>query len=315
MPATLQLLYLANNSLTGNMLPLGAHSTFGLRLLDLSYNTLWGSLAGDMPFNLSILNVSNNALTGSLPSWSKLTNMAELRLDDNQFTGFLPASWSAWGRSTANSLQLSMTNSNLHGRMPRQWVEQFCLTIVKGGNASVLFAPIRLDVTDQVTTLPNAEQFVGPLIELLAQHASINVTLASKTYAFNYDNPDSVCGIPHAVRNTALLWSIFGTLLLATMMCICLWQRLKPKPGPQVAWLRGRRISTVLSHHKVHFGRRVATFAWILESDVAWTIYSQVTDAITIHQVFASKQLVYAYVLLAIVLNPVCVHVPPCCWC
>lgn len=304
-PPWLQLLYLANNSLTGNILSLGGQTTSELILLDLSYNNLEGSLPEDMPFNLSILNISNNALTGSLPSsWSSLKNMAELRLDNNQFKGTLPASWSAWGNSTSNSIQLSMTNASLHGRMPRQWVEQFCLDIVKTENASVLFAPIQVVDMDGFSPLRYGNISAGPLIELLAQRASINVTLASKTYTFDYDNPDSVCGIPYAVRNTALLWSSFATLLLATVIFVFWWQKRKPKPGAHAAWLRGWRISTVLSHDKVHFGRRVATCVWFLVSDVGWTIYSQVTDAITIHQVVASKQLRYAYILLAILLVP-----------
>ena len=43
---------------------------------------------------------------------------------------------------------------------------------------------------------------------------------------------------------------------------------------------------------------------WFLVSDVGWTILDQVTDAITIHQVFSSGQPVYAYILLAILLVP-----------
>ena len=300
-PATLQLLYLANNSLTGNILQKLENSKSGLKLLDLSYNKLSGSLPEDLPMNLSILNISNNAFVGSLPSgWSRLQNMTELRLDNNQFTGRLPASWAAWGSSTSNSLQLSITNSRLAGRMPRQWIEQFCLAIVKTSNARLLFEPINIPLPG--VALPTAT--AGPLIELPAQAASINVTLASKTYAFDYDNPDSVCGIPHAARNTALLWGTFAALLLATLMCICLWQRRKPGPESEGGWFRRWRFSTVLRHENVHFGRKVASYVWFFVSDVAWTIYSQVTDAITIHQVFVSRQVVYAYILLAILLVP-----------
>ena len=192
MPATLQLLYLANNSLTGNMLQLGTQIQSGLKLLDLSHNHLLGSLPEDMPLNLSIVNISNNDFAGNLPSrWGMLQNIAELRLDSNQFTGTLPAAWSAWGSNTGNSLQLSITNSSLHGRLPEQWLEQFCLAIMRRGNVKVLFEPI--DILSQL--LRGAER-VGPLVELPAQHASINVTLATKTLTFGYDNPDSVCGIP-----------------------------------------------------------------------------------------------------------------------
>ena len=53
-PAALQLLYLANNSLTGNMLQLG-RSTSGymdLKLLDLSDNNVSGSLPQYMPHKI-----------------------------------------------------------------------------------------------------------------------------------------------------------------------------------------------------------------------------------------------------------------------
>ena len=300
-PSSLQLLYLANNSLTGKMQQVGSHLTSTLKLLDVSYNNLMGPLLEDMPRNLSILNISNNAFVGSLPSgWDRLQNMTELRLDNNELTGTLPQAWSAWGSTTGNSLQLSITNSSLHGRTPRQWVEQFCIAIVKSGNASVLFAPIEILLQQSIAYTST----FGPLIELPAQHASINVTLANNTYSFDYNNPDSVCGIAHAVRNTALVWGIFGALLLITMMCICVWQRRKRQPGPLAGWLRHWRVSTVLGHNSVHFCRQVANRVWFLVSDVGWTIYSQVTDAITIHQVVASKQLVYAYILLAILLVP-----------
>ena len=98
------------------------------------------------------------------------------------------------------------------------------------------------------------ETSVGPLIKLPAQHARINVTLASNTYSFGYDNPNSVCGIAHAVRDTALLWGIFAALLLFTVMCICLWQRFKHKLGPKGSWFSHWRISTILRHDKMSCG-------------------------------------------------------------
>ena len=300
-PTSLQLLYLANNNLTGKMLQVGSHPDSTLKLLDVSSNNLTGPLLEDMPRNLSILNISNNAFVGSLPSsWYRLQNMTELRLDNNELTGRLPQAWSAWGRTTGNSLQLSITNSSLHGRVPTQWVEQFCIAIVKSGNARVLFEPIEILLQQSIAYTTT----FGPLIELPAQHASINVTLASNTYAFDYNNPASVCGIAYAVRNTALVWGIFGALLLVTIMCICFWQRRKRQPETLAGWLRHLLVSTILRHDKVRFCRQVANRVWFLVSDVGWTIYSQVTDSITIHQVVASTQLVYAYILLAILLLP-----------
>ena len=302
-PATLQILYLQHNSLTGELLQLGNTTldSMDLKLLDVSWNKLSGSLPQDMPPNLSVLNISHNAFTGTLPSgWSRLQNMATLRLGNNQLTGTLPSAWSAWGNNTGNSLQLSIGNTSLRGSMPRQWVQQFCLDTEKSGDARVLFKPV--DTTSRFGISSDDFGF-GYLVQLPAQQASINVTLGGKTYRFNYNNPDSVCGIAHAVRNTALLWGMFAAILLAILICIGLRQRRKPKPGPQGLFSHWR-ISTVLRHDKLHVAKQIAYRVWFLVSDVGWTIYSQVTDAITIHQVFNSGKLHYAYILLAILLIP-----------
>ena len=300
-PTELRLLSLANNSFAGKLpqLHMSGTSLVGLKLLDLAYNQFSGSLPPDMPSNLSILNVSNNAFTGTLPSsWSRLQNMAELRLDNNQFTGRLPPSWAGWGNNTGNSIQLSITNTSLHGHMPRQWVQQFCLNIEQSGDARVLFKPVDGRVLETTGVW-------GPLIQLQAQHASINATLAHKTYNFDYNNPGSVCGIPHAVRNTGLLWGVFAALFLTTVTGAYFWQRRKFKPGPQRGCFSSHwKISTVLNHNRLQCSRQVANRVWFFISDVGWTIYSQVTDALTIHQVFSSRQAMYAYILLAILLLP-----------
>ena len=256
-PASLQLLFLGNNLLTGDMSQLGntTPAYMHLKLLDLCYNNLSGSLPQEMPPNLIILDLSNNAFAGTLPaSWSQLKNVAELQLSNNSLRGTLPAAWSVWGSNTGNSLNMSITNTSIHGRIPKQWVEQFCLATVKYTEARVLFRP-----ADAVFFSGNAPWQLGPTIALPARHPSINVTLASNTHSFDYNNPDSVCGIPHAARNTGLLWGIFAVLLIAMLMGICLWQRRRPNPGPQSGWFNNWKISTVLSHNTVHFGRRVAT--------------------------------------------------------
>ena len=303
-PATLQFLYLSNNSLTGELLQLG-NSTSGLidlKLLDLSHNNLSGSLPQDLPPNLSILNISNNAIASTLPSsWSKL-QMSDLRLDNNQLGGRLPPAWSAWGSNTDNSIQMSIKNTRLHGSMPRQWVEQFCLAIVEYSTVRVLFQPSNIRPPSGAVYGGSAVPFTtpipfGPLIQLPAQHASINVTLAGKTYSFDYNNPDSVCGIADAVRNAAVLWGVFTALLLITLLGIIVW--LIRKPGP-----RGGAVNTILMPDKVHVARRAVNRVWFFVSDVFWTYYSQVTDAITIHQVFSSSRLDYACGLLAVLLLP-----------
>ena len=303
MPATLQFLYLSNNRLTGELLQLG-RLTSGpkdLRLLDLAYNNLSGSLPQDMPISLSIVNISNNAFGGTLPSnWSKL-KMASLKLDNNKFTGTLPPAWSAWGSNTDNSIQLSVRNTSLRGSMPRQWVEQFCLAIVEFKDAQVLFEPSNVSPIEGITTMGISFSLMslkfGPLIQLPPQQASINVTLASKVYSFDYNNPDSVCGIEDAFRNTVLLWCVFIAVLIFTFLSTIVWLTYKPSP-------QGGLFSTILMHDKLHSARQVGHRIWFFVSDVFWTYYSQVTDAITIHQVFSSNRVDYARGLLAILLLP-----------
>ena len=113
------------------------------------------------------------------------------------------------------------------------------------------------------------------------------MTLASKTYSFDYNNPDSVCGIADAFRNAAVLWGVFVALLLATLLSVIVW--LICKPGSQ-----GGVCITILAHDKLHSARQVGNHVWFFVSDVFWTCYSQVTDAITIHQVFSSNRVDYA---------------------
>ena len=103
-----------------------------------------------------------------------------------------------------------MLNTRVHGSMLRQWVQQFCLDIVKSSDARVLFKPVDVATVNIRGVL--SPLTLGPLIQLPRQHASINVTLASSNYSFDYNNPDSVCGIVHAARNAALLWGIIATL-------------------------------------------------------------------------------------------------------
>ena len=299
MSDSLWLLYLNNNSLAGTAPPSGFPTN--LTLLDLSFNFLSGSLPSNLPGDLSVFSVSGNSFTGSLPSsWSRLEKMAELRLDDNpNITGKLPASWSAWGSNTGNSLQLSIVNTGLHGHMPRQWVQQFCLATVRLGVNHTLFQPVPLNLATLSDT--SAE---GPLIQLPAQHASINVSLNGKLYSFDYNTPSSICSIPHAARNVGLLWGIFAALLLATLVCVSFWQKRKQSSSTPGMFTRLSVIPTLLKHSKLQGVRRIADRVWFLASDVIWFVYSQVTDAVTIHQVFQSGQLHYAYILLAILLVP-----------
>lgn len=294
LPTGLQILYLADNALAGTVSALNL--PVNLTLLDISHNLLSGILPDTLPPNLSVLNISYNSFTSTLPSsWSRLSEMAELRIDHNALKGKLPSSWSAWGGNTQNSLQLSILSNPLQGRVPRQWVQQFCLNIVKSAEVRLLFQPPSIQVLGQ--------QFsTGGAVELSAQHASINVTLGGRLYTFDYNQPASICSIPHADRNVGLVWGVFVALLLATCICVTLWQRRKHVPAGALS--KFSFIQALLPHTKLHIVRQVADRVWFLVSDVVWFIFSQVTDAITIHQVIESGHLHYAYVLLAILLIP-----------
>ena len=199
LPASLKLLYLANNSFSGPF-PDHAMLPVNLTVLDVSYNSLSGELPQALPANLSVLNASENLLTGSLPSnWSRLV---ELRLDNMDLSGKLPAKWSEWGGNTSNSIQLSLVSSGLGGSMPQQWVKQFCLAVVQDTDKQVLFDPTTLALNFyQYDIAHNNRQEevlvpVGSQIAIVAQHASINVTLKGKRYTFSYQDPGSICRIP-----------------------------------------------------------------------------------------------------------------------
>lgn len=293
---SLQLLYLANNSLDGT---LASSLPANLTLLDVSYNDFSGPLPIDLPPGMSVLNVSHNAFNQSLPKgWGKIQSLAQLILDSNKFTGALPAEWSALGNNTDNSLQMSILDANLQGHMPQQWVRQFCLAIVRSSQPQVLFKPINISFGGQGVPLE-----VGPLLQLPAQHASINVSLGSKVYNFDYSSPASLCSIPNAGRNVGLVWGVFVALLLGVVVCVCLWTRQKQNPAAGVMAKLGL-FKKLFDHKKLHIPKVVADKLWFVTSDVAYTVYSVVTDAITIHQVFQSGQLKYANLLLCVLLLP-----------
>ena len=175
LPRSLKVLRLGNNTLAGpfpdvSLLPAN------LTILDLSHNLLTGSLPATLPSKLAVLNVTNNDMNGTLPdAWQ--VPLAEARLGSNKFVGKLPASWSTYGQNTSNSLQLSVVDTDIRGPMPQQWVEQFCLAIVRNSSAQVLFSPevITISLPYKAMTL---QLQLGSPITLAAQHASINVTLS-----------------------------------------------------------------------------------------------------------------------------------------
>lgn len=302
LPLHLQILYLADNKLAG-IVPVSANLLPSLTVLDVSQNYLSGPLPSTLPVSLKVLNLSHNSLTGQLPSsWGDSKTLIEVRLDQNALTGRLPVEWAALGKSSNNSLQLSLLDTNLHGHMPPAWVQQFCLNIVKSTSAYVLFPGILVRVG--ITTVQ-----AGPVIALTAQHASINVTLGNKIYTFDYSNPAPICSIAYAARNVGLVWGIFLALLLAAIVGVQIWLK-RERSGASVNYLSQKLSAvtsyfiTIGSHSRLRVPKRIADGVWFFLFDVVWFLYSQVTDGITIHQVFESEQFKYAYILLAILLLP-----------
>lgn len=300
-----QVLYLGNNSMCSTS-PSPPDLPTNITLIDLSNNLLYGSLPADLPASLVALNVSGNSLTGTLPSsWSTVQSLAVLRLHYNQFTGTLPSAWSTWGKLSHNSLQLSITNASLHGHIPQQWVQQFCLAIVQFSEPQVLFRPVTLYI--HAGGLSRAVE-AAPLLQLPAQRASLNVTLEHRPYSFSYNSPQSICGIPNAARNLGLLWGIFAAVFVASVCCLQLRLR---QHKEAVADGPISKIKAVLNSGKFNVARQVTKRVWFFLSDGVYSVHSQVTDIITIHQVFASEQVHFAYFLLAITLLPVVVMLIP----
>ena len=308
LPASLQVVYLAHNSFTGT-LPMPNMLPNNLTVLDVSNNLLTGTLPQTLAGNLTVFNASGNHLTGTLPSiWPRL---AGLQLDNANLIGGLPTQWSDWGKNTSNSIQLSIVGAKLHGSMPQEWVKQFCLAVVEKSSEQVLFAPTSLDIQLAFGDIAHKEATqdvivpIGSPITLISQHASINVTLKGKLYSFSYEDPGSVCSIPHAIRNVAIFWGVFAGVLLAVVVGLYVWLRHKKSNAQNMSANKFTALSFRAQHNqKVMTPKRVFTLLWAFFSDVAWFLYSQVTDLITIHQVFESGHWGYAVVLLIILLLP-----------
>lgn len=250
--------------------------------------------------------MTQNHRSGTLPdTWA--VALAEVRLDKNDFSGKLPVSWSEWGKSSSNSIQLSLLNAQMHGNMLQQWVLQFCLATVQNSSTQMLFTPTTAQIflySGAYGTIYFPVSFGDP-IAVTAQHASIDVTLNGKSYSFDYNNPELLCSIAHAARNAGILWGVFGAMLACTIIGskVYLLRKLKDPSAGKLTMIRAAAASA-LDHKKVHMPRRIAIKMWLFASDIVCFLYSQVTDGITIHQVFSSGQMKYAYLLLAILLLP-----------
>ncbi|KAL3158542.1 hypothetical protein ABBQ38_010763 [Trebouxia sp. C0009 RCD-2024] len=302
LPNSLEVLRLGNNKLVGAF-PDASLLPANLTILDLSHNLLTGSLPVALPSNLAVLNVTHNNMDGTLPAaWD--VRLAEARLGSNKFVGKLPASWSQYGKDTSNSLQLSLLDTEIRGPMPQSWVQQFCLAIIRNSSTQVLFSPKTIVIPRVASQAGDNHEALGYPITLAAQHASINVTLSGNEYTFDYHSPGSLCSIPHAERNAAIFWGVFGAILVGAIVGVVLWLRRQVTSPVNKKLTILAYASSAVNHKKIRVPKRIAAMIWFCLTDVVWTLYSQVTDAITIHQVFGAGQLLYAYLLLAILLLP-----------
>ena len=217
--APLAFLDLSNNNFNRS-LPVQAFQLPNLAYIDLSYNAFVGSLPQDLPANLAVLNLTANKLESGLPSaWGNSSRMAVLRLDDNALAGIFPEQWADLGKRTGNSLQLTLNNCSLHGTLPKSWVEQFCLQVARTSAPQMLFQPPEILMQ---STIGDTFVSAGAQVVLDTQHASINFTLDGQDWYFTYQNTKSVCGVPDAARNAAIVWAVFTFALPVGLLFVCM---------------------------------------------------------------------------------------------
>ncbi|KAL3160706.1 hypothetical protein ABBQ32_010617 [Trebouxia sp. C0010 RCD-2024] len=115
--ATLTLLDLSTNQLTGPLPPLG--SLTALQTLELMDNSFTGPLPELSGFrNLTVINFQDNQFSGTLPSsWSTDYSLQSIIVALSKVTGTLPDSWS---QLTA-LVNLDLRSNELSGPVPHSW--------------------------------------------------------------------------------------------------------------------------------------------------------------------------------------------------
>ena len=182
-------------------------------------------------------------------------------------------------------------------------MEQFRLAIVGKSSAQVLFRPILGVINITFTMGPDKPVTLGSPMTLAAQHASINVKLVGMNTCLN-TRAQEIYVASLTRRNAAVFWAVFGTTLVGATVSVTFWLR-RQVASPMTKKLAiPAYASSALNHKNARVTKRIVVIVWFCLTDVVWTMYSQVTDAITIHQVFGSGQLLYAYLLLAVLLLP-----------
>jgi hypothetical protein len=126
--ASLEVISLANNFLTG----FGQHPILlpwtRLAILDLSSNLLQGSLPIPAASNLKYYIISNNSLTGNVPElFCNLSSLQVLDLASNNLSGSLPRCLDNFG---ASLLILNLQRNKFQGSIPESWVKGSQLKII-----------------------------------------------------------------------------------------------------------------------------------------------------------------------------------------
>ncbi len=189
---SLDYLDLSNNSFTGT-LPPQAFQLANMTFLDLSHDSFTGSLPAALPSQLSVLNLSNNMMDSELPAaWGESSSMSKLRLDNNMLSGSLPTGWADLGGSR-NSLQMSLTNASMTGKLPKRWIDHFCLQVASFYSPRTVFAPSTVSLLSAASH-QNVTYAVGSPVIPEAQPASINITLGGRCYCFTHQTTGCLVG-------------------------------------------------------------------------------------------------------------------------
>ena len=172
----------------------------------------------------------------------------------------------------------AIVNTSLHGAIPQEWVQQFCLNVVNNGSrleARTLYQPQEVTLTFPAQDLSLMCITIGEPVVLPPQYASIHVTLGGKNQSLTYSDPSDVCSVPHAVRNIVLLWLLFAILLLAVALGFYFWfRRIPVSPSHPMKRLITRFEKLVLQHRAWHVVTLICEAVQFVIWDVVYYVYS-----------------------------------------
>lgn len=111
-----------------------------------------------------------------------------------------------------------------------------------------------------------------------------------------------MCNVPHAARNVALLWAAFCALLLLSTAAVHFW--FECRLGSSV-WVHAvlQSVNDIGTPGQTLVGIRICSIAWFLVTDVAYFLYSQITDIAVIYEVLSAGHELYGFILMEILLG------------